>query len=112
MIHLWRLIGTDIFEISVLGGTNDELLDRRRWIEQLTGEPFPAAGICPLVSKGHEGDVDWDWIGQIDQPVWIEHPLIGLRAATVGLDRILDHEAIEREYRIASAKLKRFIRGD
>lgn len=109
MMYLWRLAGTDIFEFSVVGDPPGELANRRELVEALTGELFPPAGVCPVVTQGHEGDPEWLWLGEIE-PVWRRHPLECLKALDRNWDDWFERYCLEHGYREISAVLSRHIR--
>lgn len=110
MMYLWRLRGTDTFEFSYPGDPPGALVGRRELVEQITGEPFPPAGVCPVVSHSHEGEPDWDYLGTVETPVWEPHPFECLTALTREWQVGFDHMLEERDYRITSAKLSRHIK--
>lgn len=98
-LNVWQYRGTHIFEISWEGDLPGDLADRRGAIAELLGEPFPMDGVCPMVTEGHAGDEEWDYLGTIDNPVWVPHLLRGLDALTAAVEPFIDQEVMRIEAR-------------
>ena len=108
-MNVWRLIDTDVFEFSHDGEQPGALVHRRQIIEALTGETFPLGGVCPVVSKGHGGDIEWLWLGEIE-PTWEKHPLDGVKALDAHWQAWFDNWLLEHRYVTSSEKLSRHIK--
>lgn len=108
-MYLWRLIGTSTFEFSCEGEPPGALVDRRQIVESLTGAAFPLDGVCPVVTKGHAGDVEWEWLGEVD-PQWEKHPLDCLNALTMEWYEWFQGYRLRHDYKEISAVLSRHIK--